>query len=230
MVCATPSSLSTWQTASLWRSHFSVPGGTRVCTGRRDDAAVSGGKSEAIRGTSGTSPRWMGMSRFGVQSVRRLSVGMMMAIVVFGAGAAAAAGSPRWTRPVVIARGTCRVAPSSLAVAQNDRGNALVAWVEICGSDWRVVTSSRSPGRRFNAPGILSVTRAPLVTPHVEIALDAHGGATVVWTRERFGILSPGSTVVVSTRKPGRRFGQPHSSTVTASDPRWQAMRAAKRS
>jgi hypothetical protein len=132
-----------------------------------------------------------------------------MAIVGFGAGAAAAAGSPRWTRPVVIARGTCRVAPSSLAVAQNDRGNALVAWLESCGSDWRVVMSSRSPSRRFHPPSILSVTRAPLVTPHIEIALDAHGGATVVWTRERFGVLSPGSTVLVSTRKPGRRFGRP---------------------
>ena len=135
---------------------------------------------------------------------------MLMAIMVVEAGAAAAAGSPRWTRPVVIARGTCRVATSSLAVAQNGRGNALVAWVEICGSsDWRVVTSSRSPGRRFSPPRILSITRAPLVTPHIEIALDGHGGATVVWTRERFGVLSPGSTLLVATRSPGHRFGQP---------------------
>ena len=142
---------------------------------------------------------------------------MLATVALAIAGVEPAHAEPRWSSALTVSRMTCpKGLVEELRVAQNARGDAIVAWVEQnCrkgGNDrrWRVLAVSRKPGGRF---GRTRIIHSGGYSPDIELdlAIDAKGGATIAWTRvPEEGLAAPfDPALLVSTRRPGSRFGKP---------------------
>ena len=111
---------------------------------------------------------------------------------------------------------------------------ALVAWIEIgCRGGaydmrWRLVAVSRRAGHRFGLPRIIHSGGA-WDGLELDIALDARGGGTIAWARRPQEAFRD-TGILVSTRRPGRRFTRPRLVDAHAATPQLAAGAGALRS
>jgi len=165
--------------------------------------------------TSPRNLRPMRMMRFlMMQSLVRGSVLTLAAglVSILPAGeASAVSASGRWLRPVVIARTCNRGVVTPVKLAQNARGDIVLAWAEQgCNGPpgvSRVFAVSRPAGRRFGSKRMLASTRALPYISQLGVAIDARGAATIAWSSANAG--QSRSRVLVATRQRGGRFGAP---------------------
>lgn len=149
-----------------------------------------------------------------VQSLVRgaiLTLAAGLASVVPAGGALAASAPGGWLQPVVIARTCHRGIVTPVKLAQNARGDIVLAWAEQgCNGPSgvsRVFALSRPAGRHFGAKRMLASTRELSYISQLGVAIDARGGATIAWNSANAG--QSRSRVLVATRQQGGRFGAP---------------------
>lgn len=146
------------------------------------------------------------MRSISVQAMRQTGV-ICAVFSLLAIGFADDAGAARWSKPINVAR-TCIAAYSwPLKVAQNARGDMVIAWIEACAGSTRVVAVSRRTGHKFGSARLIAVVHDVGGADDLGVALDAHGGATIAWTSEHQ--TDSGATLLAVTRRPGGRFGAP---------------------
>ncbi len=145
------------------------------------------------------------MRSISVKKTCRTLTGVMCAISgVVAIGFVGDAWAARWSKPINVAR-TCVAAYNwPLKVAQNARGDTVIAWIEACAGSTRVIAVSRRAGHKFGSARLIAVVHG---SNDLGVALDAHGGATIAWTSEHK--TDSGTTLLAVTRQPGGRFGAP---------------------
>lgn len=124
------------------------------------------------------------------------------AVISIGLRSEAAHGADSWGAPVDVARDTGR--PSDFAV--NARGDAIAVWESAPLDDATFVARAavRPAGKGWRASRTLSRAGTQIDNPRV--ALDARGGAVVVWSRGR---RSRGFLTEAAVLTPGGRWRSP---------------------